>query len=54
MQINPVDILAVELFKQMLELSKQLNQQILQTATNTNQPVKQPPINFDGKISIFA
>lgn len=53
MQVNPVEVLAVELFKQMLELSKQLNQQILQTAQIQNQ-LKQPPPNPDGKISIYA
>ena len=52
MQINPVDVLAVELFKQMLEMSKQLNQQMLQTVPNNQQ--KQPPPNPDGKISIYA
>jgi hypothetical protein len=53
MNVNPIDILAVELFKQMIELSKQLNRQILQTALNQNQ-IKQPSPNPDGKISIYA
>jgi hypothetical protein len=53
MQVNPVDQFQVELFKQVLEMMKQLNYQIIQQTQNVNQ-AKKPPENEKGIISIYA
>ncbi|ACD66522.1 MAG: hypothetical protein JHC31_12255 [Sulfurihydrogenibium sp.] len=53
MQVDPVDQFQVELFKQVLEMMKQLNYQIIQQTQNVNQ-AKKPPENQNGSISIYA
>jgi hypothetical protein len=50
MRIDPVDQFHVELFKQVLEMIKQLNHQIIQQAQNVNQ-TKKPPENQNGCLS---
>jgi hypothetical protein len=53
MQVDSVDQFQVELFKQVLEMMKQLNNQIIQQTQNVNQ-AKKPPENQNSSISIYA
>ncbi len=50
MEVLAVDQFQIEIFKQMLEMAKQLNQQVLQIANQA----PTPPPNPDGNISIYA
>lgn len=50
MEVLAIEQFQIELFKQMLEMSKQMNQQIVQIANQT----PTPPPNPDGNISIYA
>jgi hypothetical protein len=40
MQVDPVDQFQIELFKQVLEMMKQLNNQLIQQTPNVNQAKK--------------
>jgi len=53
MQVDPVDQFQIELFKQVLEMMKQLDYQIIQQTENVNQ-AKKPPENQNSSISIYA
>jgi len=50
MQLDPVDQFQVELFKQVLEMIKQLNHPIIQQAQKVNQ-TKKPLENQNGCLS---
>ena len=51
MQLDPVDQFQVELFKQVLEMIKQLNYPIIQQAQKVNQ-TKKPLKNQNGSFSM--
>jgi hypothetical protein len=53
MQVESVNQFQIKLFKQVLEMMKQLDYQIIQQTQNVNQ-AKKPPENQNGSISIYA
>ncbi len=50
MEVLTIEQFQIELFKQMLEMAKQMNQQLVQIANQ----MPTPPPNPDGNISIYA